>query len=146
MNWTIEFTEEFARGAKILKKRYKSFKHDLEDFKDSIAKNPFQGSELVPGIRKVRMAIEAKGKGKAGGARVITLTYYVSEESGKVHFLIIYDKSDADTVDEKIVKCYVEELGFDLAVMQEKGLLKPRVVEQEAGHPNTSSDDSLVMP
>lgn len=42
MNWTIEFTEGFARGAKILKKRYKSFKHDLEDFKDSIAKNPFQ--------------------------------------------------------------------------------------------------------
>ena len=98
MNWTIEFTEEFARGAKILKKRYKSFKHDLEDFKDSIAKNPFQGAELVPGIRKVRMAIESKGKGKAGGARVITLTYYVSEGSGKVHFLIIYDKSDADTV------------------------------------------------
>ena len=105
MNWTIEFTEEFARGAKILKKRYKSFKHDLEDFKDSIAKNPFQGVELVPGIRKVRMAIEAKGKGK----------------------------SDADTVDDKVVKHYVEELGFDLTVMQEKGLLKLRNIEQGGG-------------
>ncbi len=126
MNWTIEFTEEFARGAKILKKRYKSFKHDLEDFKDSIAKNPFQGAELVPGIRKVRMAIESKGKGKAGGARVITLTYYVSEGSGMVHFLIIYDKSDADTVDSKIVMHYVEELGFNLAELQEQKLLSPR--------------------
>jgi hypothetical protein len=99
----------------------------------SFSKNPFQGVELVPGIRKVRMAIEAKGKGKSGGARVITLTYYVSEESGKVHFLIIYDKSDADTVDDKVVKHYVEELGFDLTVKHEKGLLKLRNIEQGGG-------------
>jgi hypothetical protein len=71
----------------------------------SFSKNPFQGVELVPGIRKVRMAIEAKGKGK----------------------------SDADTVDDKVVKHYVEELGFDLTVMQEKGLLKPRNIEQGGG-------------
>ena len=40
MNWTIDFTTEFSRGAKVLKKRYKSFMDDLEDFKDSIMKNP----------------------------------------------------------------------------------------------------------
>lgn len=126
MNWTIDFTTEFSKGAKVLKKRYKSFMNDLEDFKDSIIKNPFQGSELVPGIRKVRMAIESKGKGKSGGARVITLTYYVSESEGKVHFLIIYDKSDADTVDVKVVQEYVAELGFNLQELQEQGLLKQR--------------------
>lgn len=60
MNWMIDFTTEFSKGAKVLKKRYKSFMKDLEDFKDSIIKNPFQGSELVPGIRKVRMTIESK--------------------------------------------------------------------------------------
>lgn len=123
MNWTIDFTREFAKGAKILKKRYKSFMADLENFKDSIIKNPFQGSELVPGIRKIRMPISAKGKGKAGGARVITLTYYVSQEEGKVYFLIIYDKSDADTVDLKIVQEYVKELGFNLQEMNGQGLL-----------------------
>jgi hypothetical protein len=64
MIWTIDFTTEFSRGAKVLKKRYKSFMDDLEDFKDSIMKNPFQGAELVPGIRKVRMTIESKGKKK----------------------------------------------------------------------------------
>ena len=107
MIWTIDFTTEFSRGAKVLKKRYKSFMDDLEDFKDSIMKNPFQGAELVPGIRKVRMTIESKEKGKSGGARVITLTYYVSEAEGKIHFLIIYDKSDADTVDVKVVQKFV---------------------------------------
>ncbi len=131
MNWTIEFTEEFARGAKILKKRYKSFLNDLEDFKNSILMNPFQGTELVPGIRKIRMPIKAKGKGKAGGARVITLTYYVSKDDGKIHFLIIYDKSDADTVDVNIVKQYVEELGLNIVELQEKGLLSPQQDEKD---------------
>ena len=126
MNWTIDFTTEFSKGAKVLKKRYKSFMNDLEDFKDSIIKNPFQGSELVPGIRKIRMTIKAKGKGKAGGARVITLTYYISEKEGKVHFLIIYDKSDADTVDEKVVRQYVADLGFNLQDLHQQGLLTQR--------------------
>ena len=114
MNWTIDFTTEFSKGAKVLKKRYKSFMKDLGEFKDSIMKNPFQGAELVPGIRKVRMAIESKGKGKSGGARVVTLTYYISEEEGKVHFLLIYDKSDADTIDVNVVQKQVEVLGFNL--------------------------------
>ena len=131
MNWTIDFTTEFSRGAKVLKKRYKSFMNDLEVFKDSIMKNPFQGAELVPGIRKVRMTIESKGKGKSGGARVITLTYYVSEVEGKVHFLIIYDKTDADTVDVKVVQQYVSELGFNLQELQDAGLLTQRVEDTQ---------------
>lgn len=138
MIWTIDFTTEFSRGAKVLKKRYKSFMDDLEDFKDSIMKNPFQGAELVPGIRKVRMTIESKGKGKSGGARVITLTYYVSETEGKIHFLIIYDKSDADTVDVKVVQKYVAELGFNLQELQEQGLLTQR--EEEVVQPEGTGE------
>lgn len=123
MNWKVDFTREFVRGAKILKKRYKSFLSDLDKFKDSIMENPFQGIELYPGIRKIRLTITSKGKGKSGGARVITLTYHVSKEEGKVHFLVIYDKSDADTVDLKVVQKYVEELGFNLQELHNQGLL-----------------------
>lgn len=129
MNWTIDFTTEFSKGAKVLKKRYKSFMKDLEEFKDSIISNPFQGIELVPGIRKVRMTIESKGKGKSGGARVITLTYYISAEEGKVHFLLIYDKSDADTIDVKVVQVQVKALGFNLEELKDKGLLSQRLEE-----------------
>jgi mRNA-degrading endonuclease RelE of RelBE toxin-antitoxin system len=124
MNWTIEFTPDFSREAKILSKRYKSFKDDLREFKDSIIENPFQGVELYPGIRKIRMSITAKGKGKAGGARVITLTFYVKEKEGTVVFLIIYDKSDAGTMDVKAVRRIVEDLGFDLNTMEQRGLLR----------------------
>lgn len=78
---------------------------------------------MCPGIRKVRMAIQAKGKGKSGGARVITFTYYVSEKDGKIVFLLVYDKTDADTVDAKTVRQLVQQLGFDLQEMEAKGLL-----------------------
>ena len=130
MNWTIEFTPDFSKGAKILSKRHKSFKDDLKDFKDSIIKNPFQGAEICPGIRKIRMPIAAKGKGKAGGARVITLTFYVSEEDGVVKFLIIYDKSDADTVNVKVVRSIVKDLGFDLELLQQEGRLQEKAANK----------------
>lgn len=123
MNWTTEFTQDFAREAKRLLKRYKSFKKDLETFRTDLLANPFQGAELCPGIRKVRMAIQSKGKGKSGGARVITFTYYVSEKDGKIVFLLIYDKTDADTVDTAIVKKIVQQLGFDLQGMEASGAI-----------------------
>ena len=124
MDWTVEFTPDFYREAKVLSKRYKSLKGDLSDFKDSIIQNPFQGVEIYPEIRKIRMPIASKGKGKAGGARVITLTFCVSEKEGTIKFLIIYDKSDADTVDVKVVRSIVKDLGLDLELLKQEGRLR----------------------
>lgn len=53
-------------------KKYKSFVKDYDDFLDSLEKNPFQGTSLGMGVHKTRMAIASKGKGKSGGARVLT--------------------------------------------------------------------------
>lgn len=72
MSFEVKTTPHFEREAKILAKRYKSFKADMKDFVESLEKNPMQGDELSPGIRKIRLAIVSKGKGKSGGARVIT--------------------------------------------------------------------------
>jgi hypothetical protein len=44
------------------------------------------------------MAIASKGKGKSGGARVIT-HFYVTDET--VFLLSIYDKSDKDNISDK---------------------------------------------
>lgn len=55
----------------------------------------------------MRLAIASKGKGKSGGARVIT---YVVTEDLEVNLLSIYDKSDYDTVDTKAMKRGVTEL------------------------------------
>ena len=64
-------SEEFMRQFKRLAKKYPSLVSDYDTFKKELHENPFQGSDLGSGTRKVRMAIASKGKGKSGGARVI---------------------------------------------------------------------------
>lgn len=51
---------------------------------------------------KIRLGIRSKGKGKSGGARVITYFYYVDET---VFLLTIYDKSDKnDLTDDELLE------------------------------------------
>ena len=125
MSFAVQTIDYFDTEARRLKKRYRSFADDLEAFKNSIKKNPYQGTELSPGIRKVRMAIGSKDKGSSKGARVITFTYAVSEKLGIVTLLLIYDKSDASSIKMNVVKAIVKDLGFDVDKMQEEGMLKP---------------------
>ena len=58
---------------------------------------------------KIRLAIKSKskGKGKSGGARVIT---YVVTEDGEVYLLTIYDKSEFDSVDDKTLEQVIKTL------------------------------------
>ena len=92
MSYEIKFSSYFVKEAKHLNKRYKSFADDLTAFKDSILENPMQGTELAPGIRKIRMAIKSKGRGTSGGARVITYNVIAKDQDGLIAFLLIYDK------------------------------------------------------
>ncbi len=68
-----------------------------------------QGDELTPGVRKIRMAIASKGRGKSGGARVITYTIVVKENEGRVYLIEIYDKGDFSTIDTSIISKVIEE-------------------------------------
>ena len=113
-NITISVSDDFAKEAKRLAKKYPSFKQDYKDFLDSIKENPLQGDEITKNIRKIRMAIKAKGKGKSGGARVITFNVLTDVENGHVIFLLLYDKEDASTVKVNVVKQLVREMGFDI--------------------------------
>ena len=56
---------------------------------------------------KVRLAIKSKGKGKSGGARVIT---YLITEDKEVYLLTIFDKSELDSIDDKILKKIIAEI------------------------------------
>ena len=113
-NITISVSDDFAKEAKRLAKKYPSFKQDYKDFLVSIKNNPLQGDEITKNIRKIRMAIKAKGKGKSGGARVITFNILTDMENGQVVFLLLYDKDDASTVKVNVVKQLVRDMGFDL--------------------------------
>ena len=66
MKFEIQTSSYFDAEAKRLAKRHRSFIDDLQDFRDSIVKNPYQGTELSPGIRKVRLTIGSKGRDTKG--------------------------------------------------------------------------------
>lgn len=110
MNFDIIPTPDFERSFKTLAKRHRSLKNDILEFARSLQENPFQGVELSPGIRKIRIATTSKGKGKSGGARVITYTIIAAEMEGRVYLMKIYDKSDFFTVDLSILKKIANEL------------------------------------
>lgn len=113
-NITVSVTDDFAKEAKRLAKKYPSFKKDYKEFLESIKNNPLQGDEITKNIRKIRMAIKAKGKGKSGVARVITFNVFTDVENGHVVFLLLYDKEDASTVKVNVVKQLVRDMGFDI--------------------------------
>ena len=105
-------TPDFEKSFKALAKRHISLKQDFREFSEELKKNPFQGDELSPGIRKIRMAIASKGRGKSGGARVITYTVVTIEESGEIYLIDIYDKSDYSTVELSTLQKIIKDLGI----------------------------------
>ncbi len=98
MNYTIKVYQTFKRQFKRLNKRYKSLEADVDLLVENLLKDPCQGTDLGRCLRKVRMAISAKGKGKSGGARVITLILAYSEEESEIGLLYIYDKSERESL------------------------------------------------
>lgn len=112
-NISISVSDEFAREAKRLAKKYPSFKQDYLDFLESIKCNPLQGAEITKNVHKIRMTIKSKGKGKSGGARVITFNILTQELDGKVVFLLIYDKENASSVKVEVVKQLIRDMGLE---------------------------------
>ena len=78
MSFKIKTSDPFDAEVKRLSKKYRSLKLDLHELGKELMENPFQGVEIAPNIRKVRLAISSKGRGKSGGARVITYNLLVS--------------------------------------------------------------------
>ena len=97
----VKISEDFKTAYKRLKKRHKSLQDDFERLLASLLVNPVQGVELVDGVRKIRLAITSKGRGKSGGARVIIRVRIVDDE---LQLLYIYDKSDYENITEAFLR------------------------------------------
>ena len=110
MNFKIIPTAVFAEKAKLLAKRYPSMKDDLSVLQNELLENPELGISLGNNIRKIRMRICSKNKGKSGGVRVITYLIKTSLDEGVINLVTIYDKSDRESISIKeinslLVKC-----------------------------------------
>ena len=98
MNYKIVTTPTFLRELKHLNKKYRSLKKDLIALQDELMINPEAGTDLGRGIRKVRMAVASKGRGKSHGARVITVSIITDEDSKEIILLFIYDKAEQSSI------------------------------------------------
>lgn len=107
MNFSILSTRRFEKELKRLAKKYPSLKNEYAGLIDQITENPEIGTKLGSNCYKIRVAIKSKGKGKSGGARVIT---YVYIEKQIVYLLTIYDKSEKPDLKPKELKDIIGSL------------------------------------
>lgn len=98
MSYKIFTIPPFDRQLKRLSKKYPSLKKEFAALIQNLEKNPTQGVNLGYNCYKIRLALASKGKGKSGGARLIT-NLVIAEEI--VYLISIYDKSDKDTLTSK---------------------------------------------
>lgn len=109
MNFEIELTDHFKKEAKKLPKKYRSLKTELKALGNELAENPTTGTSLGHDVYKVRLAIASKGKGKSGGARVITFVKVVKE---KVYLVSIYDKGQLDNLTKEQITGLLKKAGL----------------------------------
>jgi mRNA-degrading endonuclease RelE of RelBE toxin-antitoxin system len=107
MSYNIIPTEKFKKEAKRLAKKYPSIKEDLAELNKQLIRNPKSGTALGNDAYKIRLAVKSKGRGKSGGARIIT---YVITKDQEVYLLTIYDKSEMENVDDKTSKKIINDL------------------------------------
>lgn len=112
MNYNIILDAPFRKEVKRLAKKYPSLKKDLVALQNELLSNPNAGVNLGGGIRKVRMAIGSKGRGKSHGARVITVNVVISVEETEINLLFIYDKAERDNISAAEIEALIEEAGL----------------------------------
>ena len=111
MTVAISLLDEFERNFKRLAKKYHSLREDFVAFKQSLEENPMQGDDLGGNVRKVRMAISSKGKGKSGGARIITFNVKVEKDDTiNITLMSIYDKNEIQNVSDEYIKWLVGQI------------------------------------
>ena len=101
--------KEFERQLRKLSKKYRSMLDDYDAFLTGLEQDPFQGTSLGKGVRKVRMAIASKGKGKSGGARVITYNLYQEGDSIIIDLLTIYDKGEISNISDEFISFLLDK-------------------------------------
>lgn len=98
MSFEVKALSKFARQLKKLSKRYPSLKNEYAELVKQLKANPFQGVSIGHDCYKIRLSIASKGKGKSGGARLITNVVVVENT---VYLLFLYDKSNQDNISDK---------------------------------------------
>ena len=109
MSYRVISIPHFDKEFKRLSKKYHSIRKDLARLVAELVDNPAAGDMITKNCYKIRMAITSKGKGKSGGARVIT---YVVAPDETIFLLSIYDKSEQVSISDKELSEPIESIGL----------------------------------
>ncbi len=109
MSFNLIVTSFFEKDFRALAKKYPSIKSDLAKLIEQLIENPTSGVPLGKDCYKIRLAISSKGRGKSGGARVITCVKVVRNT---IFLLKVYDKSQKSTVDDSELDLLLKPLGL----------------------------------
>jgi len=107
MNYNVKTINIFDRQIKRLAKKFPSLKNELKNLINSLKEDPKLGTHIGNDCYKIRLAIASKGKGKSGGARVITHIVFTDDT---VYLLSIYDKSEIDNLTDKEILSFIKEI------------------------------------
>lgn len=101
MSYNVLTIPPFDKQLKRLVKKYPSLKYEFANLIESLEQYPQQGTNLGNNCYKIRIAIASKGKGKSGGARLIT-NVVIDDEI--VFLLSIYDKTEKENITDNELK------------------------------------------
>jgi mRNA-degrading endonuclease RelE of RelBE toxin-antitoxin system len=116
MNVRVQVAENFKKEAKPLLKKYPSLRSELASLEIDLCNNPALGTPLGGNVYKIRLAVKSKGRGKSGGARVITyveigvLAENSTSEGTVVNLISIYDKSELSTLSDIEIQRIIRSL------------------------------------
>ena len=92
MSYKVKSIPKFEKELKRLAKKYSSLKKISAD-----GTKP-ERTALGNNCFKIRLAIASKGKGKSGGARVITCVHVIQTS---LYLLTIFDKTEQENIPDK---------------------------------------------
>ncbi len=109
MSYKVISTSRFDKDVKRLAKKYPSIKFDIAGLAKELSENPAIGDGIFKNCYKIRMAISSKGKGKSGGARVIT---YILVQATTVLLISVYDKSEKENINDDEIRALIADVGM----------------------------------
>lgn len=117
MKAEVRITRSFKKAVKPLLEKYASLLQELADLETQLLRNPRTGKSLGNDAYKIRLKIKSKGKGKSGGARVISYLeseiigiVEATEEMIVVNLITIYDKAEKDTISDSELRELIKSI------------------------------------
>jgi mRNA-degrading endonuclease RelE of RelBE toxin-antitoxin system len=109
MSFKIILAPVFEKELKKNSAKYPSFKSDFRLFLDSLVKDPTQGISLGNNCYKIRLAGPGKGRGKSGGATIITHIKIIGAEKSLIS---IFDKSSRENISIAEINERIKDLNY----------------------------------